>query len=172
MLRYGRSFAALRSCARLFQMSVSARLAGPIALRFNAACNHVFRSISRNASNSGFPQNSQAASAELSATDLEKLQALSKGVAPSSGRPLSEIAAEVWGHNRNPVGPGHRSGAKILRRPLKGPLYMSWYPPPPSSYSLNPYRLTPKQERWRAKLKMLRAVGKGPPKKGAGKRSK
>lgn len=102
----------------------------------------------------------------------EKLEMLNRGIAPSTGRPLKEIAADVWGWNKNPVGPGHRSGAKILRRPLKGPLYMEWYPPPASAYKNNEFPLTEKQERWRAKLRLLRAAGKGPPKKGEGKRKK
>lgn len=94
------------------------------------------------------------------------------GIAPATGRPLKEIEAEIWDHNTNPVGAGHRSGLKILRKPLKGPLYASWYPEAVAKNPHNPYRLTEKQERWKAKLKILRASGKGPPKKGAGKRSK
>lgn len=105
--------------------------------------------------------------------DLEKIRILrEEGIAPETGRKLSEIAAEVWDHNTNPAGPGHRSGLKTLRKPLKGPLYASWYPEPASKNPFNPFKLTPKQERWKEKLKMLRAAGKGPPKKGSGKRPK
>lgn len=114
-----------------------------------------------------------SAAADVSAmSDAEKVAMLRSGVAPASGRPMRDVAADVWGWNKNPVPPGQRSGAKILSRPLRGPMYLSWYPPRPSENKLNPYRLTEKQERWRAKLRLLRAAGKGPPKKGAGKRRK
>lgn len=105
-------------------------------------------------------------------TEEEQIQSLAKGIAPATGRPLKDIAAEIWGHTRDPVGPGHRSGEKLLRRPLKGPLYTSWYPPPLHAYKNNPFKFTEKQMRWQEKLKILRASGKGPPKKGAGKRAK
>lgn len=105
--------------------------------------------------------------------DLEKIRILrEEGIAPETGRKLTEIAAEIWDHNTNPAGPNHRSGLKALRKPLKGPLYASWYPEPDSKNPFNPFKLTPKQERWKEKLKILRAAGKGPPKKGSGKRSK
>lgn len=105
--------------------------------------------------------------------DLEKIRILrEEGIAPETGRKLSEIAAEIWDHNTNPAGPNHRSGLKALQKPLKGPLYASWYPEPDSKNPFNPFKLTPKQERWKEKLKILRAAGKGPPKKGSGKRSK
>lgn len=105
-------------------------------------------------------------------SEEELLKSLQKGIAPATGRPLREIAADVWGHTKHPAGPGNRSGRKILERPLKGPLYMSWYPQRPESIKENRFKLTEKQERWQQKLKLLRAGGKGPPKKGAGKRSK
>lgn len=105
--------------------------------------------------------------------DLEKIRILrEKGIAPATGRKLADIAAEVWEHNTNPVGPGHRSGLKVLQKPLKGALYASWYPEPDAKNPFNPFKLTPKQERWKEKLKVLRAAGKGPPKKGSGKRSR
>lgn len=107
-----------------------------------------------------------------SLSEAEKLAQIRAGIAPATGRSLDQVAREVWGHVKDPVGPGHRSGQKILRRPLKGPLYTSWYPPPLESMKGNPITLTEKQERWQKKLKILRAAGKGPPKKGAGKRSK
>lgn len=105
-------------------------------------------------------------------SDEEQLRLLSKGIAPATGTSLKEMAAEIWGHSKDVVGPGHRSGQKLLRRPLRGSLYTSWYPPPLSSIPGNPFKLTPKQQRWQEKLKILRASGKGPPKKGAGKRAK
>lgn len=96
------------------------------------------------------------------------------GVAPATGRPLQEIASTVWRHKVKSAvtGPGHRSGLKVLARPLKGALYTSWYPLMEYEYKGTEIKTTPKQERWQKKLKILRAGGKGPPKKGAGKRSK
>lgn len=85
---------------------------------------------------------------------------------------MKDMEAEVWDYNTNPVGPGHRAGLKILAKPLKGPLYASWYPEAAAKNPHNPIRLTDKQQRWQDKLKILRASGKGPPKKGSGKRSK
>lgn len=109
----------------------------------------------------------------VSLADLKKIRILrEQGIAPATGQPLSEIAAEVWDHVTNPAGPGHRTGRKVLEKPLKGPLYASWYPESPAKNPYNPFKLTPKQERWKEKLKILRAAGKGPPKKGSGKRSK
>lgn len=97
-----------------------------------------------------------------------------RGIAPATGRRLEDIAAEVWGHvppsERAP--PGERSARKLLRRPLRGQLYVDWYPKRFESYEWNELKLTEIQERRKAKLRQLRASGKGPPKKGSGKRSK
>lgn len=95
------------------------------------------------------------------------------GVAPATGRSYDEIAAEVWGHvpPSERVPPGERSFRKLLQRPLRGPLYASWYPPRPETFEYNEFKLTDEQERRQKKLRMLRAAGKGPPKKGSGKRS-
>lgn len=106
-------------------------------------------------------------------SEAEKLRIIKeKKIAPATGRLLTDIAAEIWDHKQFLAGPGNRSGLTILQQPLKGPLYTSWYPLPASKNPHNPYKLTEKQERWKKKLKILRASGKGPPKKGAGKRSK
>lgn len=102
----------------------------------------------------------------------EKITLIRQGIAPATGEPLRSLAADIWGWKKNPVGPGHRSGAKILERPLKGPLYTSWYPESPYKSKLNEFRVSEQQERWREKLRLLRAGGKGPPKKGEGKRKK
>jgi small subunit ribosomal protein S33 len=95
------------------------------------------------------------------------------GVAPATGRQLAEVAAEVWGHAAPSecAKPGERSARKLLARPLKGPMYAAWYPPRPESMKFSEFKLTEKQERWQNKLRVLRAAGKGPPKKGAGKRA-
>lgn len=106
-------------------------------------------------------------------SDAEKIRILQEErKSPASGRSLTDIASDIWQHNKTPTGAGHRSGLKILSRPLKGPLYKSWYPLALHEIEGNKFILTDKQERWKKKLKMLRASGKGPPKKGSGKRSK
>lgn len=114
-------------------------------------------------------------SANVTTAQAEQIRVLREdGVAPATGRPLQEIAANVWRHKTESAvtGPGHRSGLKVLARPLKGALYTSWYPLMEHEFKGSPIKTTPKQERWQKKLKILRAGGKGPPKKGAGKRSK
>lgn len=106
--------------------------------------------------------------------ESEAYVSIRHGVAPATGRSLADVAAEVWG-NASPserAMPGERSARKLLRRPLKGHLYASWYPPRAETYEWNEFKLTPKQVRRQAKLRQLRAAGKGPPKKGAGRRQK
>lgn len=110
--------------------------------------------------------------AEAPLTEEQKIRLIRTGVAPATGGSLKEIAADVWGHSKNPVGSGHRSGERLLRRPLRGPFYSSWYLPPFRTLPDEFPKLTAKQVRWKEKLKLLRAAGKGPPKKGEGKRSK
>lgn len=97
-----------------------------------------------------------------------------RGVAPATGRRLADVAAEVWGQPlpAERAAPGERSARRLLRRPLKGELYASWYPRRLETYEWNEFKLTPKQVRREAKLRQLRAAGKGPPKKGGGKRQK
>ena len=102
----------------------------------------------------------------------EIIAKLNEGIAPATGQPLSEIAAEIFGHVTDPVGPGQRSGRKILERKLRGPMYVNWYPEPAAKNLENEFRLTEIQERRKEKLERLKLAGKGPPKKGSGKRAK
>ncbi|CAM9362761.1 unnamed protein product [Phaeothamnion confervicola] len=68
-----------------------------------------------------------------------------------------------------------RTGNKQLMAPLRGPAIASWYPEDIKPHvrrhfpSMYPDELT---ERRAAKLALMKRFGKGPPKKGAGKRSK
>lgn len=96
-----------------------------------------------------------------------------RGIAPATGRRLEDIAADLWGHTppSERASPGERSARKLLKRPLRGHLYAAWYPPRLESYEWNQFKLSEIQERRKAKLRQLRANGKGPPKKGSGKRS-
>eukprot|EP00956_Cyclotella_meneghiniana_P038300 scaffold151940_cov71-Cyclotella_meneghiniana.AAC.1 len=86
----------------------------------------------------------------------------------------SRIAAEarkIFGTlpNRNA-----RSGAQILKKPLVSHYHARWYMEPiePSARATFPEYTTELQERRTEKLRKLRQRGKGPPKKGSGKRSK
>ena len=64
-----------------------------------------------------------------------------------------------------------RTGNKILRRPLKGPKVVSWWHKPISAFAQGTeYNVLANEDRL-AKLDKLRRRGKGPPKKGAGKRA-
>jgi hypothetical protein len=82
-----------------------------------------------------------------------------------------------------------RSGRKLLRKKLKGEMFVAWYPPTLESYRYTPevaadlknagltYKdlyQSPEEERWDRKLANLKRMGKGPPKKGAdsGKKKK
>ncbi|KAL3785368.1 hypothetical protein HJC23_011051 [Cyclotella cryptica] len=84
---------------------------------------------------------------------------------------IAAVAREIFGTlpNRNA-----RSGAQILKRPLVGAYHARWYMEPiePFARATNPLYTSELQERRTAKLQKLRQRGKGPPKKGAGKRSK
>ena len=97
---------------------------------------------------------------------------LQAGIAPATNEKLSDIAARIFGHVTNPAGPGHRSGRKILERRLRGPDYVDWYPTPYGKKGGDGPKLTEIQMRRKEKAKALRIAGKGPPKKGEGKRSK
>lgn len=104
----------------------------------------------------------------------EAYRKLRSGIVPSTGGDLNEVIAHVWEHI--PISerakPGERSPHKLLRKPLRGQEYVNHYPERIESVKELGMGLTEQQERYRKKLKLLRARGKGPPKKGEGKRSK
>ncbi|ONK65838.1 uncharacterized protein A4U43_C06F1490 [Asparagus officinalis] len=80
---------------------------------------------------------------------------------------VTEARAAIFGHVLNPT--GKRSPHKILRKKLIGDKVAQWYP-----YDIkNEDRdVLAREEKERlAKLEMLKRRGKGPPKKGHGKRA-
>lgn len=68
----------------------------------------------------------------------------------------------------------YRTGNKILRRKPIGPLAVTYHPKDLTKQlkKLSPEFETEEQERRREKLALMKRRGKGPPKKGAGKRAK
>ncbi|PIN18186.1 Mitochondrial ribosomal protein S27 [Handroanthus impetiginosus] len=81
---------------------------------------------------------------------------------------VTEARARIFGHVLNPT--GQRSAHKILRKKLIGDKVAAWYP-----YDINkddPLVMARKEQERLNKLEMLKRRGKGPPKKGQGKRAK
>jgi len=107
---------------------------------------------------------------ELSVENEAKIRALEKGIIPATGEPVEVLRAQVFHESRfSGASPG-RSGVPVLKKQYRGPLLLSWYP---ERLEKNPYceiKLSEKQERWWRKLQVWRAQGRGPPRKGSGKR--
>lgn len=88
-----------------------------------------------------------------------------------SGRAKSALeiarrAAEIFGHH---IGNGLPSGRKILRQPLVGDRLVEYYPT--AMAALDPLFADPTDARRKVKLERMKRRGKGPPKKGEGKRA-
>ncbi|CAD5178784.1 unnamed protein product [Musa acuminata subsp. burmannicoides] len=80
---------------------------------------------------------------------------------------VAEARARIFGHILNPT--GKRSPHKILRKKLIGDKVAQWYP-----YDIkndDPLVIAREEKQRLAKLEMLKRRGKGPPKKGQGKRA-
>ncbi|CAL9095083.1 unnamed protein product [Musa acuminata var. zebrina] len=80
---------------------------------------------------------------------------------------VAEARARIFGHILNPT--GKRSPHKILRKKLIGDKVAQWYP-----YDIkndDPLVVAREEKQRLAKLEMLKRRGKGPPKKGQGKRA-
>ncbi|KAI4343314.1 hypothetical protein MLD38_027836 [Melastoma candidum] len=80
---------------------------------------------------------------------------------------VTEARAKIFGHVLNPT--GQRSPHKILRKKLIGEKVASWYP-----YDMkfdDPLVMAREEQERLSKLEMLKRRGKGPPKKGQGKRA-
>lgn len=106
-----------------------------------------------------------------------------RAIGTSNAAPLPELPADevaqlklaaikIFG-NLPQLVPPLRTGNKVLRRKLAGPLF---YRPNDKPFedvlrTEFPDYLTEQEERRRAKLQYLRRRGKGPPKKGEGKRA-
>lgn len=85
-------------------------------------------------------------------------------------RELDEAARIIFDHRPwSPV----RTGNKVLRKKFLGPLFTSAYSKPFADVlrSEFPEYLTEKEDRRKQKLAYMRRRGKGPPKKGQGKRA-
>ncbi|XP_059626773.1 small ribosomal subunit protein mS33-like [Cornus florida] len=81
---------------------------------------------------------------------------------------LTEVRAKIFGHVLNPT--GAKSSHKILRKKLIGEKVAQWYP-----YDIkkdDPLVMAQEEQERIAKLEMLKRRGKGPPKKGQGKKAK
>ncbi|KAJ3669653.1 hypothetical protein LUZ60_011603 [Juncus effusus] len=80
---------------------------------------------------------------------------------------VNEARAAIFGHVVNPT--GRRSVHKILRKKLIGDKVAQWYP-----YDIkndDPLVLAREEQERMSKLEMLKRRGKGPPKKGQGRRA-
>ena len=80
---------------------------------------------------------------------------------------VNEARARIFGHVLNPT--GQRSPHKILRKKLIGDKVSEWYPH--DIKKDDPLFMARQQQERLSKLEMLKRRGKGPPKKGQGKRA-
>lgn len=79
----------------------------------------------------------------------------------------AEARAAVFGHAVNPT--GKRAATKLLRKKLVGEQLAQWYP-----YDIkrdDPIVMAREEKERLSKLEMLKRRGKGPPKKGQGRRA-
>eukprot|EP00579_Thalassiosira_antarctica_P008762 CAMPEP_0201902046 /NCGR_PEP_ID=MMETSP0902-20130614/54753_1 /ASSEMBLY_ACC=CAM_ASM_000551 /TAXON_ID=420261 /ORGANISM="Thalassiosira antarctica, Strain CCMP982" /LENGTH=97 /DNA_ID=CAMNT_0048436035 /DNA_START=425 /DNA_END=718 /DNA_ORIENTATION=- len=90
---------------------------------------------------------------------------------------IAAVTREIFGTLPNR---GVRTGMQFLKKPLTGAYEARWYMESIEPYARRaqractsfPIYTSELQERRSTKLRMLRQRGKGPPKKGTGKRSK
>ncbi|KAI3829453.1 hypothetical protein L1987_03577 [Smallanthus sonchifolius] len=88
-------------------------------------------------------------------------------LAQAAVRGVTEARAKIFGHVLNPT--GQRSAHKILRKKFIGEKVASWYPN--DIEKEDPMVVARKEQERLSKLEMLKRRGKGPPKKGHGKRA-
>ena len=81
-----------------------------------------------------------------------------------SAKELAAVAARIFG---NHLGDGRRSGRKVLSKALKGPAMLTYYP----EKLKDALTVDPDETRRVIKLERAKRRGKGPPKKGQGKRA-
>ncbi|KAJ0054736.1 hypothetical protein Pint_00125 [Pistacia integerrima] len=80
---------------------------------------------------------------------------------------VTEARARIFGHVLNPT--GQRSPHKLLRKKLIGEKVSQWYQ---QDIKIDdPHLMARKEQERLSKLQMLKRRGKGPPKKGQGKRA-
>jgi len=109
---------------------------------------------------------------EKAKTKLEISAVMHRTQRAVDGRSFREIRAEIFDILPPEVSEPARTGVKFLQRQLVGPDARTYYPKDPTGYVTSPFRLNPKHERYRAKLEVLRARGKGPPERGDKKEGK
>ncbi|CAL5412799.1 unnamed protein product [Camellia sinensis] len=100
-------------------------------------------------------------------TERMSLGSLKSLLAEAAIKGVTEARARIFGHVLNPT--GQRSPHKILRKKLIGEKVAQWYP-----YDINkddPLVMARQEQERLSKLEMLKRRGKGPPKKGQGKRA-
>ncbi|KAI7724980.1 hypothetical protein M8C21_009123 [Ambrosia artemisiifolia] len=88
-------------------------------------------------------------------------------LAQATFRGVTEARAHIFGHVLNPT--GQRSAHKILRKNFIGEKVASWYPD--DVLKEDPMVVARKEQERLSKLEMLKRRGKGPPKKGQGKKA-
>lgn len=96
-------------------------------------------------------------------SDLEFMTVMSRSQTAPDGRRFADIQAEVF--EKQIVERGRVRGPdpmKYLRKRLRGPEFMQWYAKDAKGSPHSPFRFSPKQERWMAKLKTLVPRGKDP----------
>ncbi|CAO2836478.1 uncharacterized protein LOC130797338 [Amaranthus tricolor] len=82
-------------------------------------------------------------------------------------RGVTEVRAQIFGHVLNPT--AQRSAHKVLKKKLIGEKVTQWYP-----YDIkhdDPHVMAQEEKRRLSKLEMLKRRGKGPCKKGQGRRA-
>ncbi|KAE9605418.1 putative ribosomal protein S27/S33 [Lupinus albus] len=92
---------------------------------------------------------------------------LKKLLASAITEGVTEARARIFGHQLNPT--GQKSSHKILRKKLIGEKVAQWYP-----YDIkkdDPLVMARQEQERLSKLEMLKRRGKGPPKKGQGRRA-
>mmetsp|Transcript_7321 Transcript_7321/g.6932 ORF Transcript_7321/g.6932 Transcript_7321/m.6932 type:complete len:92 (+) Transcript_7321:104-379(+) len=90
----------------------------------------------------------------------------------ASRQAIAKVRREVFGQIQKKK--GLRTGSEVLEKRWTGIIEARYYPESitPLAKKFMPGYLSPKEERRQDKLEGLRRRGKGPPKKGSGKRKK
>mmetsp|Transcript_13902 Transcript_13902/g.21672 ORF Transcript_13902/g.21672 Transcript_13902/m.21672 type:complete len:164 (+) Transcript_13902:137-628(+) len=143
------------------------------ATKFQAAPALISSSPLRTASSSGVsplawaPSTLRSSYFSGSHYDTRKMERTKNPALPDD-REAAEAAVRIFGTARY-SDPHARSIRKVLMAPLKGHLVASYYPEP-LRHNWAGYK-DPHRERAESKLERLKRRGKGPPKKGQGKRA-
>ncbi|KAL5978775.1 hypothetical protein ACLOJK_029892 [Asimina triloba] len=104
--------------------------------------------------------------ASIDVVDRVKMS-LKSMLAQAAIRGVTEARAKIFGHVLNPT--GQRSAHKVLRKKLIGEKVAGWYPH--DIKKDDPLVMAREEQERLGKLEMLKRRGKGPPKKGQGRRA-